>query len=98
MRTKKKMQKKEQQNRARINSCELHSFNCCEALKREKAKQEKWGVSIPILPITVRCRCKNCGGTMSLLYAAPYMDALNHIEKQNRRQKSENIRIEQKNI
>lgn len=73
---------KMRRNRARILSCKLHWFNCKGAIAREKAKQEKWGVSVPLPPIVIRCRCKNCGGTMSLMYAGPYMDALKHAQKQ----------------
>lgn len=80
-----KVQKQRQRNKARILSCELHSFDCRGAIEREKAKQEKWGVSIPISPILIRCRCQNCGGTMSLMYAMPYMEALGHIQKQEAR-------------
>lgn len=71
-----------QRNRARILSCKLHSFDCKGAIKREKEKEEKFGVCIPLPPIAIRCRCKNCGGTMSLMYAMPYMEALRHVKKQ----------------
>lgn len=59
----------------------MHSFDCDAAIKREKAKQEKWGVSFPVPPIAIKCRCKNCGGTISVMYAAPYMDALKHVSE-----------------
>lgn len=73
---------KERRNRARIKRCRLHSFDCSGALEREKEKQEKWGVSIPLFPIAIRCRCQNCGGTISLMYAMPYMEALKHVREQ----------------
>lgn len=82
MELRRKVWRKEQRNKARILSCKLHSFDCFEAIEREKAKQEKWGVSVPLLPISIRRSCKNCGGTMSLMYAAPYMEALKHVRKQ----------------
>lgn len=75
---------KARRNKARILNCRLHSFDCPGAIEREKRKQEKWGVSIPLMPIAIRCRCKNCGGTMPLLYAAPYMEALNHAQRDRR--------------
>lgn len=77
-----KAAEKERRNRVRIKGCHLHSFDCSGALKREKEKWEKWGASIPVSPIAIRCRCKNCGGTMSLMYAMPYMEALGHVQKQ----------------
>ena len=73
---------RERRNRARVKGCRLHSFDCSGALEREKEKREKFGVSIPLFPIAIRCRCKNCGGTMSLMYAIPYMEALRHAHKQ----------------
>lgn len=77
-----KIRKKEQRNKSRILGCKLHSFDCFEAIQREKARQEKYGVRLPLPPIAVRCRCKNCGGTMSLMYAAAYMEAVKHMSKQ----------------
>lgn len=82
MKARLKIQKQRQRNKARILNCKLHSFDCRGAIEREKLKQEKWGVSTPLPAISIRCRCKNCGGTMSLMYAAPYMEALKHVEKQ----------------
>lgn len=73
--------KKEKRNKARILKCGLHNFDCKEAVQREKYKQEKLGISLLLPPIAIRCRCKNCGGVMSLLYAMPYMEAVNHIRK-----------------
>jgi len=78
----KKDREKWKRNKARILRCKLHDFDCRGAIKREKEKQEKSGVSIPTPPILIKCRCKNCGGTMSIMYAAPYMEALKHIQKQ----------------
>lgn len=76
-----KKNRKEMRNRSRILKCGLHNFDRKEALQREKCKQDKFGISIPIPLIAIRCRCKNCGGAMSLLYAMPYMEAVNHIKK-----------------
>lgn len=76
-----KLRKKEQRNKARILNCKLHSFDCYGAIQREKAKQDKYGVIVPLPPIAIRCRCKNCGGTMSLMYAGPYMDAVKHMNE-----------------
>ena len=76
-----KKNRKEMRNRLRILECGLHNFDCKEAIQREKCKQDKFGISLPIPPIAIRCRCKNCGGVMSLLYAMPYMEAVNHIKK-----------------
>lgn len=74
--------KQYRRNRARILSCSLHSFDCLGAVKREEEKLKKWGVYLLIPPEAINCRCKNCGGTMSLLYAAAYMDAVKHMGKQ----------------
>lgn len=78
----KKGREKARRNKARITGCKLHSFDCAGAVEREKRKQEEWGVSMPIPPIAIKCRCKNCGGVMSLVYAAPYMEALKHAREQ----------------
>ncbi|QUO22942.1 hypothetical protein KFE18_05030 [Clostridiaceae bacterium Marseille-Q4143] len=69
-------------NEARISSCKLHSFDYKGAIEREREIQEKFGVIVPMLPMAIRCRCKNCGGTMSLMYAMPYMEALKHVKEQ----------------
>lgn len=74
-----KAKEKSRRNKARLLNCRLHSFDCAGAAEREKRKQEKWGVAIPLPPIAIKCRCKNCGGVISLMYAAPYMEALKHV-------------------
>lgn len=77
----KKRHKRELRNKVKILSCKLHEFDCNRAIERECAKQKRNNIDMPIYPIAVRCRCKNCGGTMSLLYAMPYMEALKHTQQ-----------------
>lgn len=82
MTQKSKLKEKARRNAARIKSCKLHDFDWKKSLADEKARQDEIAVSIPI-PIFYRvcCRCKNCGGKMPLIYAAPYMDAVAHMKK-----------------
>lgn len=72
-------------NRALINSCGLHDFAWKErmaaAIKRREALEQKTGVSIPFYPSMVKCRCKNCGGKVSAMYAGAYMDAVHHMRR-----------------
>lgn len=80
---------KVRRNLLKINACTLHDFDWKQSIRKYQTwrieQQERYGVEAiyPISnPLTIRCRCKNCGGTMSVGYAAPYMDAVNHIKKQ----------------
>lgn len=80
---------KARRNLLKINACILHDFDWKQSIRKYQAwrieQQDKYGVEGTCFtgsPLTIRCRCKNCGGTMSVGYAAPYMDAVNHIKKQ----------------
>lgn len=72
-------------NRALINSCGLHDFAWKErmaaAIKRREELEQKTGVSVPFYPSMVKCRCKNCGGKVSAMYAGAYMDAVHHMRR-----------------
>lgn len=69
-------------NVLRIQSCKLHEFDIVGAIKREKMKQEKFGVILGnVSSKWFICRCKNCGGKMALWYAQPYMDARRAMEQ-----------------
>lgn len=80
---------KARRNMLKVKACTLHDFDWKQSIKNFQAwkakQQERYGVEIPHFtgnPLIIRCRCKNCGGVMSVGYAAPYMDAVNHIKKQ----------------
>lgn len=84
-----KAKRKFERNFARIKSCKCHNFDWKGDLKAYRQRSKDVGVIIPVFEKfvlqMVRCRCKSCGGTMSLNYAAPYMDAIKHIEAMNLR-------------
>ncbi len=73
-------QKRAVKNAARINGCPLHDFDWRGAIKAEKnrrlAMQEETGIILNVRT-PIYCRCKNCGGKISVLYAAAYMDGVN---------------------
>lgn len=74
---------KVKRNAARLKRCELHRFEPEKDLLRAKKRREEAGVYIPVpLRTYVICRCKNCGGKMLWLYAAPYMDGVRASKKQ----------------
>ena len=79
-----KLQEKARRNEARINSCKLHNFDWRKSLADAKERREKWAIETP-MPVTmtgdIYCRCKNCGGRISVMYAAPYMEAVEHVKK-----------------
>lgn len=79
-----KFQKYSARNYYRLKSCRLHDFHWKEdiAKQREVKKRidEKYGVIVN-LPWPIRCRCKNCGGVISVYYAAPYMDAVDSMNR-----------------
>lgn len=72
-------QEKAFRNAARIRSCRLHDFDWKKAIADYKARQEKLGVVLGVRPV-IMCRCKNCGGKISVLYAGAYMDAVEHMK------------------
>lgn len=80
-----KLKEKVRRNEARLKSCKLHDFDWRAAIKRDRASREKWGVEVGIYSTVVTasgyCRCKNCGGKMPIMYAAPYMDAVEQMRK-----------------
>lgn len=76
----KSYQEKAFRNAARIKSCKLHDFDWKKAIADHKARQEELGVILGVRPV-IMCRCKNCGGKISVLYAGAYMDAVEHMKK-----------------
>lgn len=90
-----KLEKQIRRNAARLKGCTIHEFDCRAALRRAKARraalEEETGVSLGLRPI-VWCRCKHCGGKLTLEYAIPYMDgvkaayvAMDQLEQQGLR-------------
>ena len=79
-----KLLKKTRRNDARINSCKLHSVDWKKSIVDAKERRDKWPEGKP-MPATMTagifCRCKNCGGRISVMYAGPYMEAVEHIRK-----------------
>lgn len=80
-----KLKEKTRRNEARIKSCKLHDFDWKKSLQRDKERRSRWGVEVAMSPAVVvacgYCRCRNCGGKMPITYAAPYMDAVEQMEK-----------------
>ena len=72
-------------NRTLLKSCVLHDFpwreSVAAAIERKKARELRTGVSVPLYLWQVQCRCKNCGGKISVRYAGPYMDAVHHMRR-----------------
>jgi len=79
-----KLREKTRRNNARINSCKLHNFNWKKSIADAKERRDKWPKEKP-MPATmmadIYCRCKNCGGRISVAYAGPYMEAVEHMKK-----------------
>ena len=73
-------------NIARLNSCALHEFQWRDdvkrAVERKRRMEEETGVSLGVR-VPIWCRCKNCGGKVSLQYAGGYMDAVKQMKKQS---------------
>lgn len=71
-----KVQKRIARNAARLACCEVHDFDWQDAARRakarKKAREDRYGVILGVREI-VWCRCKNCGGKISIDYAVPYM-------------------------
>lgn len=80
-----KLAREAKKNEALLKSCKLHHFNWRKDVGREKERRQMWGVDMPamerIAAASVHCRCKNCGGKVPVAYAAPYMDAVEQMKK-----------------
>lgn len=78
-----KLKKKAMKNEAMVESCKLHDFDWKAAIKKEEERRKRWGVELGRLIVTNPgyCRCKNCGGKLPIMYAAPYMEAVEHMKR-----------------